>query len=157
MRKLPSPIFHFVVLPLAMFMLFGVEFWLSSVSVFPESGWLVQPDNLGMTQLTVALDLKPLIMGAAPSCLFAVVVGLALRRLAPEPVRPRSLAKTVVASWVAVWAACMLALYVWLAGHDPTSWSLGLLTQPGTLYGLILVGLGLYAGASYVGLHARAH
>jgi len=156
MSKLPSPIFHFVVLPCALAMLFGVEFMLvGAVSVFPESGWLTERENLSAAQLVVALNLKPLFIGAVPSGPVALALGVAFRRMAPEPVKPRSLAMTIVGSWLAVWSACNLALYLEFAGSDPAFWSPAAVTQPIAIYGLVLVGLGLYAGVVHAGSRAQ--
>lgn len=155
MRKLRSPIFHLVVMPLALVVLFAVAFFLGgSVSVFPESGWLTERENLAAAQLVVALNLKPLVIGAVPSALLALAIGFALRRMAPVSVKPRPLALRVVASWVAVWSACNLALYVEFAGSDPASWSPAAVTQPIAIYALLLIGLGLYVGAT-AGIGAR--
>jgi len=153
MRK--SSLVFFVALPVILVLLFVVQFSLCAISVFPESGWLAQPENLGAARIVVALNLKPLVLGAVPSGVIAFAAALALRRMAPEPAQRRSLARTVVVSWLVVWALCWLALYVLLGGVNPAYWSPSVVTQPATLYGLALVALGLYVGVRYPGFRAR--
>ena len=71
--------------------------------------------------------------------------------MSPSP----SIERTVVVSWLVVWALCWLALYVLLGGGNLAYWSPRVVTQPAALYGLALVALGLYVGVRYPGSRAR--
>lgn len=131
----------------AAFCLFLVQFWLCGVSVFPESSWFDQPDHSPYARAVVALNLRPLLMGAVPSALVAFCLARVVRSAGKRWSGSGNLGVLLVLCWACVWLACWVALYTYFAGPDLTLWSLSLFAQPIVWYGLVLGALALYLGA----------
>ncbi len=127
--------------------LFVVQFWLSSVSVFPESSWFDEPAHAPYARAVVALNLRPLLMGAVPSALVAFCLARAVRFAGKRWSGAANLGLLLVVCWACAWLACWAALYAYFAGTDLARWSLSLFAQPAVWQGLVLGALGLYLGA----------
>ena len=136
-----------VAVPLSL-LLFGIQLWLvGRVSVFPESEWLAQPEQLPLAQLVTSLNLLPLLLGALPAVFAAYLLTRALiatlgRR---SSTRPSHVQLLVV--WVLVWLGCWVAMYLLFAGSNFSDWSLNFLRQPAVWYGLALTSLGIHLGS----------
>lgn len=129
-------------------LLFGIQLWLvGRVSVFPESEWLAQPDQLPLAQLVTSLNLLPLLLGALPAGLVAYLLTRALvAMLRSHSSAPPSRTQLLVV-WAVVWLACWLALYLLFAGSSLSDWSPNFFSQPAVWYGLVLTSLGIYLGS----------
>ena len=130
-------------LPLAV--LFGVQLVaLGLVDTLPSAEQTVREEVLAAM---VQLGLRPLILALVPA---AFLTWLATRwlylRLARIGVRgPDPVALT--AGWVLVWVAGWLGVH-WLAGpQDLAPWNLAMFSMPLVWYGLVAMGLALWAGA----------
>ena len=136
-----------VAVPLSL-LLFGIRLWLvGRVSVFPESEWLAQPDQLPLAQLVASLNLLPLLLGALPAGLAAYLLTRALiamlsRRSSTLPSRAQ-----LLVVWVVVWLACWVVMYFLFAGSNLSDWSLNFFRQPAVWYGLALTSLGIHLGS----------
>ena len=131
----------------AAFCLFVVQFWLCGVSVFPESSWFGEPAHVPYARAVVALNLRPLLMGAVPSALVAFCLARAVRSAGRRLSGSGNVGVLLLACWACVWLACWAALYAYFAGPDLARWSLSQFAQPAVWYGLVLGAVGLYLGA----------
>ena len=127
--------------------LFVVQFWLSGASVFPESSWFDDAAHAPYARAVVALNLRPLLMGAIPSALVAFCLARVVRAAGKRWSGSANLGVLLLVCWACVWLACWAALHAYFAGSDLARWSLSLFAQPALWYGLVLGALGLYLGA----------
>jgi lysylphosphatidylglycerol synthetase-like protein (DUF2156 family) len=126
-------------------LLFVAQFFLISTSVFPEGDLSSMP--LWVSQAIVVTNAKPILLGALPAGVVAFFVARLLR-VVEGRTRAQSLSpKSILLTWLCFWVVSWLALYVWIGGPDPSTWSLALIGQPVGWVSFTLCALGLYLGS----------
>lgn len=126
-------------------LLFAVQWGaLGAVDVVPGPGQHFQRE---VDAAIVSLGLRPLILALVPAAFLTWATTrwlyLRLARIGvrgPDPLR-------LTAAWVLVWVLGWLGLQEVAAPHDLVDWRFAMLSMPLAWYGLVAMGLALWAGA----------
>ncbi len=122
--------------------LFAVQFFMCSLSVFPEQNF-----PLWLERAIVASNARPLVYGAIPSAMFAYFLSRMIRASERSSGFVLLPSRAVALSWAVVWLSCWLLLYVLFAGPNIAAWSTSPLVQPISWLSFVLCALGLLLGS----------
>jgi hypothetical protein len=126
-------------------LLFAVQLGaLGVVDVFPDPGQNFQRE---VDAAIVMLGLRPLILALVPAAMLTwLLTRWVYRRLARHGIRgPEPLHLT--AGWVLAWLLGWFSVYEIAAPENMADWSFALFSMPLAWYGLVAMGLALWAGA----------